>query len=235
MLTQTTDNHSRVRRLFSPAFSDRALKQQEPLFRKYADLLVYKIGEVGGANDADGTRGQLKPVDMTRLLNFTTFDVMAELCFGESLGLLARNEYSPWLASVFGSLRMLPVAALINYYPLLKAVFDRVEPRAVTKQRIAHCRHAEERVDKRLQRGSENPDVWSLVLDAEGNGKGSLTIEEMHSNAELFMLAGSETTGERTEHVSFTACRLNADIFLQRLFSAVSSTTCSRTPRDWTS
>lgn len=34
MLTATYDNHARVRRLFSPAFSDRALKKQEPLFRK---------------------------------------------------------------------------------------------------------------------------------------------------------------------------------------------------------
>lgn len=34
MLTATYMDHIRVRRLFSPAFSDRALKSQEPLFKK---------------------------------------------------------------------------------------------------------------------------------------------------------------------------------------------------------
>ncbi|OLN95255.1 Versicolorin B desaturase 4 [Colletotrichum chlorophyti] len=184
MLTANTENHSRVRRLFSPAFSERALRQQEPLFRKYADLLTYKISEVGN----EGNR----PVEMTQLLNFATFDVMAELCFGQPLGLLAKNEYSPWVRSIFESLKMLPIASMINYYPILNAIFTRFEPKSVTEQRVTHCKHSEERVNKRLQDGSEQPDVWNLVLAAK-EGK-QLTIEEMHSNAELFMLAGSETT-----------------------------------------
>lgn len=186
MLTANTKDHARVRHLFSPAFSERALKQQEPLFRKYVDLLMYKISEVG----EDGKT----PVEMTQLLNFTTFDVMAELCFGEPLGLLARNEYSPWVKSIFESLKMLPIASIINYYPILNAIFTRFEPKSVTEQRVTHCRHSEERVNRRLQNGSTQPDVWNLVLSAK-EGK-ELTLEEMHSNSELFMLAGSETTGE---------------------------------------
>jgi cytochrome P450 len=186
MLTTNTENHTRVRRLFSPAFSERALKQQEPLFRKYASLLIHKIAEVGEEGK--------KPVEFTQLLNFTTFDVMAELCFGENLNLLAKNEYSPWVRSIFESLKMLPVASMINYYPILNALFTRFEPKSVTQQRVTHCKHSEERVNRRLKAGSEKPDIWNLVLAAE-EGKG-LTLEEMHSNSELFMLAGSETTGQ---------------------------------------
>ncbi|KAH6967569.1 cytochrome P450 [Ilyonectria sp. MPI-CAGE-AT-0026] len=184
MLTANTENHARVRRLFSPAFSERALKQQEPLFRKYVDLLMYKMSEVG----EDGK----KPVEMTQLLNYTTFDVMAELCFGHPLDLLAKNEYSPWVRSIFESLKMLPIASIINYYPILNAIFTRFEPKSVTQQRVTHCKHSEDRVNQRLQDGSDQPDIWNLVLSAK-EGKG-LTLEEMHSNAEIFMLAGSETT-----------------------------------------
>ncbi|KAF5679249.1 cytochrome P-450 monooxygenase [Fusarium heterosporum] len=184
MLTTDTENHSRVRRLFAPAFSERALKQQEPLFKKYADLLMYKISEVGD----DGA----KPIEMTQLLNFATFDVMAELCFGHNLNLLAQNEYSPWVKSIFESLKMLPIASIINYYPILNALFTRFEPKSVTQQRVTHCKHSEERVNLRLKNGSDQPDVWNLVMAAkEGRG---LTVREMHSNAELLMLAGSETT-----------------------------------------
>ncbi|KAF3763682.1 cytochrome P450 [Cryphonectria parasitica EP155] len=185
ILTTDQECHTRYRRLFAPAFSERALKQQQHLFKKYVDLLMYKISEVG--NDGN------EPVEMTQLLNFTTFDVMAELCFGQNLDLLANNEYSPWVRAIFESLKMLPFVSVICYYPVLNTIFTRFEPKWVTKQRVAHCRHSAERVDKRLEMGSDQPDVWNLVMEASEKGKG-LTIEEMHSNSEIFMLAGSETT-----------------------------------------
>ncbi|ORY57768.1 cytochrome P450 [Pseudomassariella vexata] len=117
---------------------------------------------------------------------------MADLCFGHPLGLLAKNEFSPWVASVFESLKMLPFAAIINYYPLFNVIFTRVEPKWATEQRITHCKHSAERVDQRLAEGFDHPDIWNSVLSAQ-DGRG-LSLEEMHSNAELFMLAGSETT-----------------------------------------
>lgn len=41
MLNEASDTeHARVRRIFSPAFSERALLEQEPVFVKYADQLV---------------------------------------------------------------------------------------------------------------------------------------------------------------------------------------------------
>jgi cytochrome P450 len=189
-LTATHENHARMRRLFSPAFSDRSLKAQEPLFQKYADLLKYKVSEVG--------QGGQKPIDIGALLNFTTFDVMAELVFGQNLGMLAKTEYSPWVASIVGSLKMLPLVAMINYYPLLRdIIFERFQPKFIAEQREAHCAFSAELVNKRLKAGSDKPDVWNLVLDEKNKGpdKG-LTLEEMHSNAEVFMLAGSETAGK---------------------------------------
>lgn len=133
-------------------------------------------------------------VDMTKLYNLTSFDIMADLCFGHPLGLLENNEYSPWLIAIFDSLKMLPFASLIAHYPILNAVFTRFEPKWITKQRIAHCKHSEDRVNQRLQEGSDKPDIWNLVMSADISEK-SLSLKEMHSNAELFMLAGSETTG----------------------------------------
>lgn len=38
-------DHTRMRRIFSPAFSERALRQQEPLFLKYVNLLAEKLSE----------------------------------------------------------------------------------------------------------------------------------------------------------------------------------------------
>jgi cytochrome P450 len=62
-------NHARQRKLVSHAFSDQALREQEPLLSTYAKALVVKLKEVA-----------LKPgegkVDMVTWYNFTTFDIM---------------------------------------------------------------------------------------------------------------------------------------------------------------
>lgn len=43
---------------------------------------------------------------------------------------------------------------------------------------------------------SEKPDLWNLVESHGGDEK--LTLNEMHANAMIFMIAGTETTGEST-------------------------------------
>ncbi|KAK8027908.1 hypothetical protein PG991_004964 [Apiospora marii] len=181
----TLENHSRVRKAFSPAFSEHALREQEPLFREYVDILVRKIGELGKDQ---------KPVEMTKLLNFATFDIMADLCFGSPLGLLEKNEFSPWVASVFESAKMLPVVSMKSYYPKLNALLTRFEPKSVTEQRVMHCKRSANLVDQLLREGSHQEDLWKLVSDDAEKSESKLSLKEMHSNAELLMLAGSETT-----------------------------------------
>ena len=57
--------HARLRKQLSYAFSDKALKQQEPLIREHIDMLISQLGTraLAGAK-----------VDMTQWYNFTTFD-----------------------------------------------------------------------------------------------------------------------------------------------------------------
>jgi cytochrome P450 len=65
-------DHSRGRRVFSHAFSDKALKEQEPLLAKYIDLLGEKLQETVIADpDAE--------VNMVEMVNFTTFDIMGTI------------------------------------------------------------------------------------------------------------------------------------------------------------
>jgi cytochrome P450 len=79
-----------MRRLFSPAFSDRALKEQEPLFMKYVTLLADKLRE-GMEEDPN------HKFDMVKMYNFTTFDIMGDLTFGEPLQMLSKAKYDPWV------------------------------------------------------------------------------------------------------------------------------------------
>ena len=70
--------HSRQRRLLAHAFSDKALREQEPLLHGYVDLLISKLHEESHARDG--------VVDLVDWYRYTTFDIIADLCFGESFG-----------------------------------------------------------------------------------------------------------------------------------------------------
>jgi cytochrome P450 len=187
-LLQARDvDHARQRKIFTPAFSDRALKQQEPLFLKYTNQLVAKLKE-RIAEDADSE------IDMIRLYNFTTFDVMADLAFGESLHMLDNAEYDPWVSAIFSSVKIAARMGTLANYQLLVRVVRALMPKARNKQQYNHFNHSANRVTKRLEKGRdvEGVDIWDLVL-AQEDGKG-LSRGEMDSNASLFMIAGTETT-----------------------------------------
>lgn len=185
MITADIVDHAKVRRILSAAFSERALKLQEPLFHKYANLMVTKIRQ---ALDKDVNVS----LDMVKMFNFTTFDIMGDLTFGEPLGLLESSEYTPWVELIFKSIAIFPIVQIAEYYPIIKALFTLLESKSVANIRISHFQHSTDRVDKRLSKGSDQPDIWNLVISA--NGERALTVGEMHSNSEIFMTAGTETT-----------------------------------------
>jgi cytochrome P450 len=181
------EDHSRQRKIFTPAFSDRALKQQEPLFVKYADKLVRRLEE------AIEDQPDMK-LDMVKMYNFTTFDVMGDLTFGEPLHMLDNAEYDPWVSTIFASLKIGSYFSVMMSYPWLWRAFKKYVPESVNKKRMAHFQHSVDRVTKRLEKGrdTEGVDLWDLVLgQKEGRG---LTRGEMDVNSSLFMIAGTETT-----------------------------------------
>ncbi|KAI3321449.1 cytochrome P450 [Xylariaceae sp. AK1471] len=178
MLSANYENHRRVRRVFAPAFSEGSLRKHESLVRKYVDKLIAKADELS-------QRGN---VEVSQLFNFTTFDIMGEFCFGLSLGQLESNQYDPWVRAIFGQLKAFPFMSIIMYYPILTRMFSLFEPNWIREARIAHCKFAADLVDKRIdEEPTENTDIWRLVIK-------ELSREEMHSNAEFFLVAGSETT-----------------------------------------
>jgi cytochrome P450 len=91
--------HSVQRRLVSSAFSDKALKDQEPLLRIYVDLLVSKFRAIAEESEQ-------RAVDLVQWYNFTTFDIMADLTFGEPLHMLDRGEYTQWVRALFGTFKL---------------------------------------------------------------------------------------------------------------------------------
>jgi cytochrome P450 len=188
IVTQGNAEHARARKIFTPAFSDRALTQQAPLFTKYADQLVSLLKE--------GAKQGVK-FDMVRMYNFTTFDVMGDLTFGEPLHMLDSGEYDPWVRIIFENIkRGVQLSVIYSYYPLVADVFRAALHKTVAAKQYEHFNHSATRVTKRLEKGraSEGVDLWDLILQQEEKGKAGITRDEMDVNAGLFMVAGTETT-----------------------------------------
>jgi cytochrome P450 len=102
-ITRASDSaHSTQRRLVSPAFSDKALKDQEPLLRSYIDLLISKLRNI----EESSNKSDQPVVDLVQWYNFTTFDIMADLTFGESLHMLDTGEYTQWVRALFSTFKL---------------------------------------------------------------------------------------------------------------------------------
>jgi cytochrome P450 len=107
--------HAKLRRAFNPGFSERSLREQEPIISKYADLFVWRLGV-----DSD----EKQQVNLVDAFLFATFDITAELTFGESMGLLAQGRYPWWVKTIFDGLRVAAVNGLLIrfFYPFDKYI-----------------------------------------------------------------------------------------------------------------
>lgn len=185
--TPDAKDHGRIRKIFSNAFSDKALKLQEGLIRDYVDKLISNIREATAKDPS-------VHLNFVKMFNCATFDIMGDLTFGEGLGMLEASEYTPWVTAVFDSVKMGAILRRINgEHHIIGALIELLMPKSLRELRQSHFDHTVERVDRRLEKDEKNtkPDIWSLVLN---KGEEKLTVPEMHSNASIFMVAGTETT-----------------------------------------
>ncbi|KAJ0156687.1 Isotrichodermin C-15 hydroxylase [Colletotrichum tanaceti] len=208
IVTTRPADHTRQRRIFTHAFSNTALKVQEPLLASYADQMV----EAMGRHDR---RGRVNIVD---LYNFCTFDIMADLTFGEPLLLLQNGAYTPWVHNLFAGLKFVIWGVVLLEIPLLGPLVQAVTAAPLKRKAQEHNDYAGRLVDRRLAEADHHakPDIWSFVLrrsgDDDGDGDNNndakgLSVREMHANAGVFMVAGTETTATVLSGTTFYLLR----------------------------
>lgn len=96
LITADDANHTRQRKLISHSFADKTLKELEPLLKHWVEKMKNKLHERMLAGDK---------VDILKMYNCTTFDIMGDLSFGEGLDMLENGEYSSWVKAIFGGIK----------------------------------------------------------------------------------------------------------------------------------
>ncbi|RDI80739.1 hypothetical protein Vi05172_g9168 [Venturia inaequalis] len=179
------DVHSRQRRAVSHAFSEKALREQEPLIRKYMDLLVDYLRDKEQKHES---------FDLVLPLNYATFDIIADLAFGESFQALEKKATHPWIETFFDRLRSGCIMYELMDMPVISPLIHIfVRPQILKKMRNGDF--VKDRIAARIERGvGDRPDLMSFVLKNNAAGKG-MSERETIATFDVFMAAGSETTG----------------------------------------
>ncbi|KAL5371590.1 hypothetical protein DPSP01_014148 [Paraphaeosphaeria sporulosa] len=198
MLSADDANHSRMRKNLSHAFSDRALRDQEPIVQDLIDLLIQRLDE---------RIDQGQSTDLTIWYNYTTFDIIADLTFGEPLHCLRDRTYHPWVKFVLHILKAQGIIALRKQYTLV-AAYDRlaslfVDNSAALRARLVFIKSLADKVEQRLEMQTSREDFFSAVIKNQGVGEKALTRVEMVINSQTIVGAGSETTATLLSGVTF--------------------------------
>lgn len=195
IISSNAKDHFRYRRAMLPAFSDKALSQQEPLIKVYVDLLIERLREVA-------TTG--KSTNMVRWYNFTTFDLIADLAYGTSMDGLAEGKSNAWLDNISNLMKFMPVLVLIGMSPILGMIFKTLAGSKLRDSQTNHLAHvtklAMDRIHQRKQ--ADRGDFMDYIMRSRGQ-EHELTDSELVVNADLLMVAGSETTATLLSGVTY--------------------------------
>ncbi len=203
IIQSTHPDHARIRRQFSHAFSEKALKEQEDLITSYVDLLMARLTDAA----ADGT-----VIDIVKWYNFTTFDIISDLAFGESFHSLKTGAYHPWVSSIFKNIRTFSVIQSFATYPGAKIIIGLLASADMRQSRKIHLNYSRTTVLKRLSKGTleERKDFISYALKHKDEDEQGVSEGEIIRTASTFIMAGSETTATLLSGVTYLLS-LNAD------------------------
>jgi cytochrome P450 len=196
IINSTHADHARIRRQLSHAFSEKALREQEDLITSYISLLIEKLS--GAAENGS-------KLNMVKWYNFTTFDIVSDLAFGEPFHCLASGEYHPWVSSIFKNIRIFNIIRSFAAYPGAKVIIGLLASSELRAARKIYKEYSRKTVLKRLSHGTmqERRDFMSYTLKHKEEDGPGMTEGEIIRTASTLIIAGSETTATLLSGVTY--------------------------------
>ncbi|KAL9581562.1 MAG: hypothetical protein Q9203_005838 [Teloschistes exilis] len=188
ILSANDADHSRYRRLLSHAFSDRALREQEPILQNYIDFLVRRLREHASTSST---------IDMVQWFNFTTFDIVGDLALGSSFGNLEKARYDGWISVIFAQFKLAALAVTFRFLQL-DGVLKALLPKSAIQKRRQHAETANAKIHRRLAledggaMNEQRNDFMTYVR--RYNDEKGMSVLEIEATFRALVVAGSETT-----------------------------------------
>jgi averantin hydroxylase len=149
--------------------------------------------------------------------------MIGDLAFGESFHCLETQSTSPWIAAIFGNIKILAFRMAIILYGL-DWLLQYLTPKRLEALRKTNLEFTREKMAKRVEMGGGQGDFFDKAIASQSNfEKGTgISRDEMDSNASVLVLAGSETTATLLAGTTFLLCK-HPDV-LEKLNKEVRST-----------
>lgn len=180
--TRSRELHDKRRKVWVPAFSEKAVRDYETRINGYNDLLAKKIKDSKG-----------KPMDMTLWFNLFSFDVMALLAFGKNYGMLESGEKHHALEMLDAGMQPLAYFLPTWFFRMLTAI------PGLSAGYLKFVKFCIDELSWRVNNASEadkkgGSDIMSWILRAYQGIDRPEKDPMLQADARLIIVAGSDTT-----------------------------------------
>ncbi|KAL7935795.1 cytochrome P450 [Trichoderma chlorosporum] len=183
VLSSGKDDHTRMRKSMASGFSHQAMLDQQPLITVYIDKLFERFREFSTTGEA---------FDAIVWYNYTTFDIVGDLAFGEPFQCLDQSTYHPWVDLVCKYATNVVYDSVFRRMGSIHNLLVMLTPKSILSKIKAHDNLTEQKVRRRLNTITDRKDFMGAITARKGAE--ALTFHELCANASLFIVAGSETT-----------------------------------------
>ena len=198
LLTAPDDEHARQRSAFSHAFSEKAIRGQEPLIDGHINQFLDRLQQKAEHQTV---------VDIVRWLEFLTFDIIGDLALSTQFKCVQTSDYHPWVSLLMSFFKSVSYVNNAQAFGPLFPFLMLFGPHADLKKGKDHVRMSAEKVQQRLSASEDHTrsDIWTYVLrhmDEKAMSEG-----EMESNAALILPAGTETVSTALSGIIYLLSR----------------------------
>jgi cytochrome P450 len=180
--TRDPEDHKRQKKALAPAFSAKALREQEDIVHEYVDMFISQLENLG-----TGSRG----IDIGKALAWVTFDIIGALTFGESFDAVKTGTTHPWVSAIVDNIRQFDLIQMRRDVPLITLLLPFVvSVKRLKGQYELHQMLTIEKTAKRIENQHKitRDDFFRHIIEKGGYSRAGLEI-----NADVLIVAGSET------------------------------------------
>jgi cytochrome P450 len=166
----------------APAFSAKALREQEDIVHEYVDMFISQLENLG-----TGSRG----IDIGQALAWVTFDIIGALTFGESFDAVKTGTTQPWVSAIVDNIRQFDLIQTRPDVPLITLLIPfMVSIKRLKGQYELHQMLTIEKTAKRIKIRHKitRDDFFRHIIE-----KGGYSRAGLERNADVLIVAGSET------------------------------------------
>jgi hypothetical protein len=87
--------------------------------------------------------------------DYTTFDIIGELMYGEPFDCLSKNEMHPWVQLIFDAQHISEIIAYLKQYPVMRLLINVLIGEKMAAKLTDHKALTKERTERRVALGPE--------------------------------------------------------------------------------